>query len=93
MNICLSNLFFKITLYIEISGLNLTKYIGEVAAAVTEAKLKMSDVQSFLEVCSVLHSKYADFAPSLMENWKKILTVPKGQQTISNPSKLRVDIR
>ena len=73
--------------------LNLTKYIGEVAAAVTEAKLKMSDVQSFLEVCSVLHSKYADFAPSLMENWKKILTVPKGQQTISNPSKLRVDIR
>ena len=84
---------FKNHLSQEINGLNLTKYIGEVAAAVTEAKLKMSDVQSFLEVCSVLHAKYAEFAPSLMENWKKILTQPKGQQNISNPSKLRVDIR
>ena len=70
----------------DISALNLNKYIGEIATAITEAKLKMSDVQSLLEICSVLHRKYADFAPSLMENWKKVLK----QQ---NLSKLRVDVR
>ena len=70
----------------DISSLNLNKYIGEIATAITEAKLKMSDVQSLLEICSVLHQKYAEFAPSLMENWKKVLK----QQ---NLSKLRVDVR
>ena len=57
----------------EISGLNLTKYIGEVAAAVTEAKIKMSDVSAFVEICSIVHQKYAEFGPSLLENWKKLL--------------------
>ena len=70
----------------DISTLNLNKYIGEIATAITEVKLKMSDVQSLLEICSVLHRKYAEFAPSLMENWKKVLK----QQ---NLSKLRVDVR
>ena len=70
----------------DISTLNLNKYIGEIATAITEVKLKMSDVQSLLEICSVLHQKYAEFAPSLMENWKKVLK----QQ---NLSKLRVDVR
>lgn len=77
----------------DINGLNLTKYIGEVAAAVTEAKLKMNDVQSLLEICSVLHQKYAEFSASLMENWKKCLGQQKGQSSPINPSKLRVDIR
>ena len=30
----------------DISSLNLNKYIGEISSAITEAKLKMSDVQS-----------------------------------------------
>ena len=34
----------KTSILKDINGLNLTKYIGEVAGAVTEAKLKMSDV-------------------------------------------------
>ena len=77
----------------EINSLNLTKYIGEVASAVTEAKLKMSDVQSLLEICSLLHQKYAEFSTSLMESWKKVLNLPKGQSSPANPSKFRVDIR
>jgi regulator of nonsense transcripts 2 len=51
----------------------LTKYIGEVATAAIEAKIKMSDVPSLIEISSVLHQKYAEFAPSLLENWKKLL--------------------
>ena len=75
----------------DMGALNLTKYIGEVAAAIVEAKLKMSDIPSVVEICSLLHQKYGEFAPNFLENWKKCLG---GQQkSPSNPSKLRVDIR
>ena len=43
------------------SGLNLTKYIGEVASALVEVKLKMSDIASMVELCSTIHQKYAEF--------------------------------
>ena len=43
------------------SGLNLTKYIGEVASALVEVKLKMSDIASMVELCSAIHQKYAEF--------------------------------
>jgi hypothetical protein len=32
--------------------LNLTKYIGEVAAAIVEAKLKMNDLPGIIEISS-----------------------------------------
>ena len=43
------------------------------AAAITEAKLKMSDVSTALLLCSAIHQRYVDFAPALMENWHKVL--------------------
>ena len=79
----------------EMSSLNLTKYIGEVAAALVEAKLKTTDLGAALEICSFLHQRYADFSEQLMENWQKALSFKKeggesgGGKTISNPSKLR----
>jgi len=82
----------------DLESLNLTKYISEVASAITEAKIKMSEVTSLLEICSVLHQKYLEFATFLMEEWKKLLGgLFKSAQTsgtgVPNPSKLRVDIR
>ena len=47
------------------------------ACAFTEAKLKMSDVTCALTLCSVLHKCYADFAPSLLEHWQKVLLSKK----------------
>ncbi|KAJ2953841.1 hypothetical protein O0L34_g1471 [Tuta absoluta] len=76
----------------DFSALNLTKYISEVAAAIAEAKLKMSDISGAITLCSALHSTYSDFAPSFFENWQKILTF-KTTDKIMNSSKLRVDIR
>ena len=32
--------------------LNLTKYIGEVATGIVEAKLKMNDLPGIIEICS-----------------------------------------
>lgn len=37
----------------EMNSLNLTKYIGEVAAAIVEAKLKMNDLPAIIEICSL----------------------------------------
>ncbi|XP_001660932.2 regulator of nonsense transcripts 2 [Aedes aegypti] len=76
----------------DMAGLNLTKYISEVSAAIVEAKLKMSDVVPALMLCSKLHQTYAEFSPSFLENWQKILHVKAGEK-IGNPSKMRVDLR
>lgn len=80
------------TLLKDFSALNLTKYISEVAAAIAEAKLKMSDIPSAITLCSALHRTYADFSSNFFENWQKILTF-KTTDKITNSSKLRVDIR
>lgn len=76
----------------DMSGLNLSKYISEIAIAIVEAKLKMSDVAAVVKLCSTLHQTYADFSQHLFENWQKALSVKVGEK-IANPSKLRVDIR
>ena len=74
------------------SNLNLTKYIGEVASAIVETKLKMTDLPAIIEVCSFLHRRYADMSNLLLECWHKTLTLKKDDK-IANPSKLRVDLR
>uniref|UniRef100_A0A182T2T3 MIF4G domain-containing protein n=1 Tax=Anopheles maculatus TaxID=74869 RepID=A0A182T2T3_9DIPT len=76
----------------DVSGLNLTKYISEVSAALVEAKLKMSDIGAVLTLCNHLHRNYADFAPTLFENWQKLLLIKPGEK-VANPSKMRVDLR
>lgn len=80
------------TLLKDFTVLNLTKYISEVAAAIAEAKLKMSDIPAAIKLCSALHRTYSEFAPNFFENWQKILTF-KTTDKITNSSKLRVDIR
>ncbi|XP_017869521.1 PREDICTED: regulator of nonsense transcripts 2 [Drosophila arizonae] len=74
----------------ELSALNLSKYISEICAALTEAKLKMTDVPAVVTLASKLHCTYADFSTQFLEAWQKAL---KTTEKISNPSKLRVDLR
>ncbi|XP_038207434.1 regulator of nonsense transcripts 2 [Zerene cesonia] len=76
----------------DFNALNLTKYISEVAAALAEAKLKMSDIAAAINLCSSLHRTYAEFSSFFFENWQKILTF-KATDKIANSSKLRVDLR
>lgn len=76
----------------DYSSLNLTKYISEVAAAIAEAKLKMSDIPAAITLCSALHRTYTEFSANFFENWHKLLTF-KSTDKITNSSKLRVDIR
>lgn len=76
----------------DFNGLNLNKYIGEAAAAITEAKLKMSDIACGVHICCLFFQRYSDFSISLMENWQKYL-LSKKDEKITNPSKYRVDLR
>ncbi|XP_020710978.2 regulator of nonsense transcripts 2 isoform X2 [Athalia rosae] len=76
----------------DATNLNLTKYISEVATALVEAKLKMTDVGPAIKVCCYLNQNYAEFASHLFENWQRILSL-KVTDKIPNPSKLRVDLR
>ncbi|XP_014219382.1 regulator of nonsense transcripts 2 [Copidosoma floridanum] len=76
----------------DMVNLNLTKYVSEVASALVDAKLKMTDVGPAIRVCSFLHQTYAEFSSHFFENWQKILSI-KVSDKIANPSKLRVDLR
>lgn len=76
----------------EMITLNLTKYISEVAAAFTEAKMKMNDISCAIHLCSLMHQYYADFSSTLFELWQKSLNL-KRDEKVGNPSKLRVDLR
>lgn len=76
----------------DMSGLNLSKYISEIAAAIVDAKLKMTDVAPAIKLCSILNQTYSDFSQHLFENWQKTLSLKIGDK-IANASKLRVDLR
>ncbi|XP_078309820.1 regulator of nonsense transcripts 2-like isoform X4 [Crassostrea virginica] len=76
----------------DFNGLNLNKYIGEAAAAITEAKLKMSDIACGVHVCCLFYQRYGEFSNYLMDNWQKYL-LSKKDEKINNPSKYRVDLR
>lgn len=76
----------------DMSNLNLTKYVSEVASALVDAKLKMTDIAPAIRTCSVLHQTYSEFSSQFFEQWQKILSL-KVNEKIANPSKLRVDLR
>ena len=76
----------------EMQTLNLTKYITEITTAIVEVKLKVTDIQSIIELCSLLHQRYNDFSHPFLEAWSKTLTVKKEDKNF-NVSKLRVDLR
>ncbi|KAG8440022.1 hypothetical protein GDO86_005988 [Hymenochirus boettgeri] len=76
----------------DFNSLNLSKYIAEAAASIVEAKLKISDVNCAVYLCSLFHQRYADFTQSLLQVWKKHFEARKEEKT-PNITKLRTDLR
>lgn len=64
----------------DLTSLNLSRYMSEVAGALTEARLKMSDLPTAIHLCSLLHARYHDFAPTLLVNWQKVLSFKKDEK-------------
>ncbi|XP_054718821.1 regulator of nonsense transcripts 2-like isoform X2 [Uloborus diversus] len=52
----------------------------------------MSDVNTAVQICSMLHQRYSEFSAQLLEHWQKVLPLKKDEKII-NPSKIRVDLR
>ena len=73
-------LYLNMPSFLFSAALNLTKYISEVASAIVEAKLKMTDIVSIIQVCVTLHEKYVDFGPQLLETWQKVLSLKKDEK-------------
>ncbi|KAG7276632.1 hypothetical protein CRUP_025856 [Coryphaenoides rupestris] len=76
----------------DFAALNLSKYIGEAVASVVEAKLKISDVGCAVHLCSLFHQRYAEFAPLLLQAWRRHFEARR-EEKAPNVSKLRTDLR
>lgn len=76
----------------DMISLNLTKYISEISSSLSEAKIKLTDVNAAVVFCSRMYQLYADFAPTFLENWQKILSM-KPNEKVQNASKMRVDLK
>lgn len=50
------------------------------AGAITEAKLKLSDVSTGIYLCSLIHLRYADFATALLDHWQKYFLTKKEEK-------------
>ncbi|CAJ0572127.1 unnamed protein product, partial [Mesorhabditis spiculigera] len=76
----------------EMSKLNLSKFVDEIAAALGELRLKLSDVAFIVEFCVAVSSRYASFSELLLATFRKNLPLKKSDK-VTNPSKLRIDLR
>ncbi|XP_021910214.1 regulator of nonsense transcripts UPF2 [Carica papaya] len=56
----------------ELRNVNLSKFVSEAVTAICDAKLKSSDIQAAVQICSLLHQRYKDFSPSLVQGLLKV---------------------
>ncbi|CAH8838567.1 unnamed protein product [Trichobilharzia szidati] len=75
----------------EFESLNLSKYVEEVATAIVEAKIKITDIPFMLKLCSAMYQRYSDFGLLFFDAWKKSFSSHKDLKN-ANLSKLRVDL-
>ncbi|QCE13682.1 regulator of nonsense transcripts 2 [Vigna unguiculata] len=61
----------------ELRSVNLSKFVSEAVTAICDAKLRSSDIQAAVQICSLLHQRYKDFAPSLIQGLLKIFSPGK----------------
>ncbi|KAH9602111.1 hypothetical protein KSS87_007395 [Heliosperma pusillum] len=56
----------------ELRGINMSMFVTEVVAVICDTKLKSSDIQAAIQICSCLHQRYPDFSPSLSQGFLKV---------------------
>lgn len=66
----------------ELKAVNLSKFVSEAVSAICDAKLKSSDINAAVQVCSTLHQRYKDFAPTLLQGLSKVFFPGK---TVEDP--------
>ncbi|KAL3655076.1 Regulator of nonsense transcripts upf2 [Castilleja foliolosa] len=66
----------------ELRSVNLSKFVSEAVTAIGEAKLKASDIQPAVQVCSLLHQRYKDFSPTLVQGLLKVFLPGKSVEDL-----------
>ncbi|KAJ1437025.1 hypothetical protein SESBI_03863 [Sesbania bispinosa] len=61
----------------ELRSVNLSKFVSEAVTAICDAKLRSSDIQAAVQICSLLHQRYRDFTPSLIQGLLKVFSPGK----------------
>ncbi|CAA7052016.1 unnamed protein product [Microthlaspi erraticum] len=56
----------------DLRSVNLSKFVSEAVTAICEAKLKSSDIQAAVQICSLLHQRYKEFSSSLTQGLLKV---------------------
>ncbi|KAI8539857.1 hypothetical protein RHMOL_Rhmol09G0215800 [Rhododendron molle] len=56
----------------ELRSVNLGKFVSEAVTAICDAKLRSSDLQAAVQVCSSLHQRYTDFSAILTQGLLKV---------------------
>uniref|UniRef100_A0A6N2MDX3 MIF4G domain-containing protein n=1 Tax=Salix viminalis TaxID=40686 RepID=A0A6N2MDX3_SALVM len=56
----------------DLRNVNLSKFVSEAVTSICDAKLRTSDIQVAVQICSLLHQRYKDFSPSLVQGLLKV---------------------
>ncbi|GMP22779.1 hypothetical protein CsSME_00000648 [Camellia sinensis var. sinensis] len=73
----------------ELRGVNLSKFVSEAVTAICDAKLRSSDIQAAVQICSLLHQRYKDFSPSLVQGLLKVFFPGKSGDDLEADKNLR----
>jgi regulator of nonsense transcripts 2 len=66
----------------DLRGVNLSKFVSEAVTAICEAKLKSSDIQAAVQICSLLHQRYKEFSASLTQGLLKVFFPGKSAEDL-----------
>ncbi|XP_031488247.1 regulator of nonsense transcripts UPF2 [Nymphaea colorata] len=73
----------------ELKAVNLSKFVSEAVAAICDAKLRTSDIQAAVQICSLLHQRYKDFSPSLIQGLLKVFLPAKSGEDLDGDKSSR----
>ncbi|CAD5218291.1 unnamed protein product [Bursaphelenchus okinawaensis] len=76
----------------DLSKLNLSKFIDEIAQCVVEAKMKIEELGPLIQFCVAAAQIYSQFPHHLVTELKKHMPTKKSE-SLKNPAKLRVDLK
>ncbi|XP_024530355.1 regulator of nonsense transcripts UPF2 [Selaginella moellendorffii] len=68
----------------ELKSVNLSKFVTEAVTSICDAKLKSSDINAAVQVCSLLHQRYKDFAPNLVQGLLKVFLPGKAGEELDS---------
>lgn len=81
------------TLCNEARSLNLSRYVSEVVAAISESKLRSGDIEFIILLCGEMHRRYEDFVPQLVNSLSIVITNASGGGTARDLSTRKAAIR